>query len=39
VTHQRSQIQVGIAPIEYWQNGGSRHTYFTWWWFEDAWLR
>lgn len=39
VTHERAQIKVSIATKEYWEDGGSENTYFTWWWFNDAWLR
>jgi hypothetical protein len=39
VSSERSQMQVGIAPIEYWENGGRQHTYFTWWWYNDGWFR
>ena len=39
VAHERSQIQVGIATAEYWENGGAKNTYFTWWWYNDGWFR
>jgi len=39
VANERAQLQVGIATAEYWDNGGSKNTYFTWWWFNDGWFR
>ena len=39
ISHKRSQIQVGIATAEYWENGGPPHTYLTWWWYSDGWFR
>ncbi len=39
VAMERSQMQVGIATAEYWNSGGSKNTYFTWWWYNDSWLR
>lgn len=39
VANKRAQLQVGIATVEYWQNGGSRFTYLTWWWYNDGWFR
>jgi hypothetical protein len=39
VSNEHCQMQVGIAPAEYWENGGQANTYFTWWWFNDGWFR
>ena len=39
VSNENSQLQVNIATVEYWENGGWEHMYFTWYWFNDAWLR
>jgi len=39
VAHERSQVQVGIATAEYWENGNPKNTYFTWWWYNDGWFR
>jgi hypothetical protein len=39
VSNERSQIQVGIATAKCWENGGSKNTYFAWWWFNDGWFR
>ena len=39
VAMERSQMQVGIATAEYWNSGGSKNTYFTWWWYSDSWFR
>ena len=34
----RYQISIDIATVEYWENGGRKHEYFTWWWLNDRWL-
>jgi MYXO-CTERM domain-containing protein len=39
VSHQRWQMRVDIAQIEYWEQGGREHTYITWWWYNDRWLQ
>ena len=39
VSNERAQLQVGIATADYWENGGSKNMYFTWWWFNDGWFR
>jgi len=34
----RWQIHVFIATKEYWADGGKRHEYLTWWWYNDLWF-
>lgn len=34
VIFNRCQIVVGIATREYWESGGRRDFYFTWWWYD-----
>ena len=34
----RWQIWVSTATVEYWNAGGRRHEYFTWWWYNDRWF-
>ena len=39
VRFKRYQFSVGVATKEYWDSGGPKHVYYTWWWFNDRWLR
>jgi hypothetical protein len=38
VHFRRYQISVGVATKEYWERGGRKHEYFTWWWLNDRWF-
>ena len=39
ITRRRYQIHVFIATKDYWDAGGKRYDYFTWWWYNDRWFR
>lgn len=32
------QLSTTLATREYWESGGTRHDYFTWWWYNDRWF-
>lgn len=32
------QLYTTLATREYWESGGTRHNYFTWWWYNDRWF-
>jgi hypothetical protein len=38
-TFCRYQYSVDIATKEYWAAGGFSHVYYTWWWYNDHWLK